>query len=121
MSSSGGYIGTRSSYGSTKQEPTRGMRPDGYVATLCVAAAGLLLAAAPAQAIDSTWTGPGVEWTTGTNWSSSPIVPTGTATFTNSSAPASVTISNSASIDTIQFTTTAPAFAFTVATVFATL
>src|SRR5262249_56648660 len=35
-------------------------------------------------------------------------------TFTNNGAPTSVTISNSASINTIEFTATAPAYSFTV-------
>lgn len=74
-----------------------------------------LLALAPnaARALDGTWTGPGAEWTDGTNWSSTPDVPDDTATFTNNAAPTSVTISNDASINTIQFTVGAPAFNFT--------
>src|SRR6516165_6148289 len=69
-----------------------------------------------AHAVDGTWTGPGAEWTVGTNWTSVPpnTVPDNTATFTNNSAPTSVTISNSASINTIEFTATAPAYSFTV-------
>jgi outer membrane autotransporter protein len=74
-----------------------------------------LIALAPnaAHAVDGTWTGPAAEWTDGTNWSSTPDVPDDTATFTNNAAPASVTISNDASINTIQFTSGAPAFDFT--------
>jgi outer membrane autotransporter protein len=74
-----------------------------------------LLALAPnaARALDGTWTGPGAEWTDGTNWSSTPDVPDDTATFTNNAAPTSVAISNDASINTIQFTAGAPAFNFT--------
>jgi T5SS/PEP-CTERM-associated repeat protein len=79
---------------------------------------GALVIVAPdvARAVDGTWQGPGVEWTTGTNWSSSPLVPdgVGTATFTNNSAPTSVTISNNAAINTIQFDSAAPAYSFTV-------
>jgi hypothetical protein len=41
-------------------------------------------------------------------------VPDNTATFTNNSAPKSVTISSSTSINTIEFTATAPAYSFTV-------
>jgi hypothetical protein len=75
-----------------------------------------MLAPNTAHAVDGTWTGPGAEWTTGTNWSSSPLVPdgVGTATFTNNSAPTSVTISNNAAINTIQFDSAAPAYSFTV-------
>jgi hypothetical protein len=74
-----------------------------------------LIALAPnaARAVDGTWTGPGAEWTDGTNWSSTPAVPDDTATFANNAAPTSVTISNDASINTIQFAAGAPAFNFT--------
>jgi fibronectin-binding autotransporter adhesin len=74
-----------------------------------------LIALAPsvAHAVDGTWTGPGAEWTDGNNWSSTPDVPDDTATFTNNAAPTSVTISDDASINTIQFTAPAPAFNFT--------
>jgi autotransporter-associated beta strand protein len=73
-----------------------------------------MLAPDPAHATDGTWQGPGNQWTTGTNWSSNPDVPDGTATFTNNAAPASVTISTPASIGTIQFTAAAPAYSFAV-------
>src|SRR6516165_8482867 len=66
-----------------------------------------------AHAVDGTWTGPAAKWTDGTNWSSNPDVPDNTATFTNNGAPTSVTISDDASINTIQFTAGAPAFNFT--------
>ena len=72
------------------------------------------LASGTAYAVDGVWDGPGAEWTTGSNWSSSPTVPDGTATFTNNGAPTSVTISNNASIDTLRFTAAAPAYSFTV-------
>src|SRR5262245_44261268 len=74
-----------------------------------------MLAPDAAHAVDGTWRGPGNQWTTGTNWSSSPDVPDGTATFTNNAAPASVTISNTiTSIGAIQFTAAAPAYSFAV-------
>jgi autotransporter-associated beta strand protein len=73
-----------------------------------------MLAPDAAHAVDGTWQGPGNQWTTGTNWSSSPDVPDGTATFTNNAAPTSVTISSTASIGTIQFTAAAPAYSFAV-------
>jgi autotransporter-associated beta strand protein/T5SS/PEP-CTERM-associated repeat protein len=77
---------------------------------------GALAALLPqsAQAVDGTWTGPGAEWTTGTNWSSSPTVPDNTATFTGNGAPTSVTISNNASINTIDFDASATAYSFLV-------
>src|SRR5262249_15191680 len=77
----------------------------------CAALATLAPGAVYAQ-IDGTWTGPGTEWTEGTNWSSSPDVPDNTATFTNNGAPTSVAISNDAEINTIQFTAAAPAYSF---------
>jgi T5SS/PEP-CTERM-associated repeat protein len=79
-----------------------------------------LFAPNAAQATDGTWIGGGApvsnEWTQGNNWSSSPLVPdgVGTATFTNNSAPTSVTISNNAAINIIQFDAAAPAYSFTV-------
>src|SRR5438876_1666050 len=54
-----------------------------------------MLAPSPAHAVDGTWTGPGTQWTVGTNWSSTPpnTVPDDIATVTNSpGAPTSVTI-----------------------------
>jgi T5SS/PEP-CTERM-associated repeat protein len=73
-----------------------------------------MLALDGAHALDGTWTGPGAEWTTGTNWSSNPTVPDNTATFAGNGAPTSVTISNNASINTIQFDAAAPAYSFLV-------
>src|SRR5215469_14310956 len=77
-----------------------------------VSLAALATLAPGAHAVDGTWTGPDTEWTDGTNWSSTPDVPDNTATFTNNAAPTSVTISDDASINTIQFTAGAPAFNF---------
>ena len=71
-----------------------------------------MMAPDAANATDGTWTAPlpnPKEWTQGTNWSSSPTVPDNTATFTNNGAATSVTISNTTSISTIQFTAGAPA------------
>src|SRR5215831_9231485 len=78
-----------------------------------VSLAALATLAPVAHAVDGTWTGPDIEWTDGTNWSSTPDVPDNTATFTNNAAPTSVMISNDASINTIQFTAGSPAFDFT--------
>src|SRR5262249_46916693 len=77
-----------------------------------VSLAALATLAAVAHAVDGTWTGPDIEWTDGMNWSSTPDVPDNTATFTNNAAPTSVTISDDASINAIQFTAGAPAFNF---------
>jgi fibronectin-binding autotransporter adhesin len=72
----------------------------------------IALAPSAAHAIDGVWIGSGAEWTNGTNWSSTPDVPDNAATFTNNGAPTSATISDDASINTIQFTAGAPAFNF---------
>src|SRR5215468_12318341 len=67
-----------------------------------------------AHATDGTWTGvTNAEWTLGTNWTSNPLVPDNTATF-DTSTRTSVTISNSTSINTIEFTAAAPAYSFTI-------
>jgi autotransporter-associated beta strand protein len=93
------------------------LRPPARTALLGGVWLGALAALLPqsAHALDGMWTGPGAEWTTGTNWSSSPTVPDNTATFTGS-APTSVTISNNASINTIDFDAAAPAYSFGVQT-----
>ena len=75
--------------------------------------AGTCLGASPALAVDGIWTGPGTEWTTGTNWSSSPTAPDNTATFTGNGAPTSLTVSISTSINTIQFNSAAPVYTIT--------
>jgi hypothetical protein len=82
------------------------------VASACFGALATLGPTA-GYATDGTWTGPGNEWTTGTNWSSTPTVPDNTATFTNNGAPTSVTIAIPAAINTIQFTAAAPTYSFT--------
>jgi len=85
------------------------------LAGVSLAALGTLAPDA-AHAVDGTWTGGGApvpnEWTQDNNWSTA-TVPDNTATFTNNAAPTSVTISNDASINTIQFTAAAPAYSFT--------
>ena len=86
-----------------------------FIASLTAGSLSLaVLASATAYAQDGTWQGPGNQWTTGTNWSSSPTVPTGVATFTNNGAPTAVAISGTTSIDTLNFTAAAPAYSFTV-------
>ncbi len=81
---------------------------------MLVALAGGVYFAVPRSvtAQDATWTGPGNEWTTGSNWT--PATPTNTATFTNNGAPTAVNISANASIATMEFTAAAPAYSFTV-------
>src|SRR5215470_4880792 len=81
-----------------------------------VSFAALATLAPVAHAVDGIWTGGGApvpnEWTQDNNWSLV-TVPDNTATFTNNGAPTSVTVSDDASINTIQFTAGAPAFNFT--------
>ncbi len=94
--------------------PRAGLRA-ALLASVCLGALAILTPGV-AYATDGTWIAPPPnpeEWTQGTNWSSSPTVPDGTATFTNNSATTSVTISGSASVETIQFTAAAPAYSFT--------
>ena len=86
-----------------------------FIPSLAVGALSLaVLVSGTAYAVDGTWIGAGSEWTTGTNWSSSPTVPNGIATFTNNGAPTSVTISGTTSINTLNFTATAPAYSFAI-------
>jgi hypothetical protein len=73
----------------------------------------ICLSAAPAVAIDGTWTGTtNSDWNTDTNWSPGPT-PTNTASFANNGAPTSVSIGNLTSINTIQFLAGAPTYSFT--------
>src|SRR5712675_1001439 len=66
-----------------------------------------------ARAQDATWTGAASNnWTTAVNWSAG--VPSGTATFTNNGAPTSVSIADTVSINTLEFTSAAPAYSFTI-------
>jgi autotransporter-associated beta strand protein/T5SS/PEP-CTERM-associated repeat protein len=81
--------------------------------SVCIGALAML-GPGTAHAVDGIWQGPGAEWTTGTSWSSSPTVPDDTASFANNGAPTSVTISNNAAINTIDFAAAAPAYSFTV-------
>ena len=64
---------------------------------MLVALAGGVHFAVPtnATAQDATWTGPGNEWTTSSNWT--PATPTNNARFTNNGAPTAVNISGNAS------------------------
>src|SRR6516165_774368 len=104
--------GTRRS-GGLSSAPARGGTLPRVALLTCVSFAALATLAPLAHAVDGTWTGPAAEWTDGTNWSSNPDVPDTAATFTNNGAPTSVTISDDASINAIQFTARAPAFNFT--------
>ena len=76
-----------------------------------------MLAPNAAHAVDGTWTAPApgpAEWTTAINWSSNPVVPDNTATFTNNGAASTVLILADTSINTIQFNAGAPAYSFAI-------
>jgi outer membrane autotransporter protein len=81
---------------------------------LCVGTVLPVFIVGIAHAQDGIWTGPGTEWTTGANWSSSPTVPDNNAAFINNGAPRSITISNDASVNTLTFDSAAPAYSFAV-------
>jgi autotransporter-associated beta strand protein/T5SS/PEP-CTERM-associated repeat protein len=81
--------------------------------TLMALASGVYFAMPKSvSAQDATWTGPGNEWTTGSNWT--PATPTNNALFTNNGAPTTVNISGNATIETMEFTAAAPAYSFNV-------
>jgi hypothetical protein len=79
---------------------------------------GALAVLAPdgAHATDGTWIGgqapSPTEWTQGTNWSSTPFVPDDIATFTNAATTTVTNLFGSVTINTIQFSTAAPAYSF---------
>lgn len=69
-----------------------------------------------AHAVDGTWTGAtSTEWTDGTNWTSTPDVPDGTATFTNT-GPNTVDSNGLVNIGAVVFTAAPNAQAYTVNT-----
>ena len=94
------------------------LRRSALLAGVSCAALAVLGSGGVYAQVDGTWTGAGTEWTDGANWSSNPDVPDNTATFTNNGAPTSVTISDDAEINTMQFTAAAPAYSFTISSAF---
>src|SRR4051812_19579895 len=69
-----------------------------------------------AHAVDGTWTGAtSTEWTDGTNWTSAPDAPDGTATFTNT-GPATVDSNGFVNIGAVVFTAAPDAQPYTVNT-----
>jgi autotransporter-associated beta strand protein len=76
--------------------------------------AGVCLGAVTAHATDGTWLAAPADgnWNNGANWTSSPTVPDGTATFVQSTQTA-ITFSTAViNVQTIQFTQGAPAYTF---------
>lgn len=68
-----------------------------------------------AHAVDGTWAGATTEWTDGTNWTSNPDVPDGTATFTNTGSN-TVDSNGVVNIGSVVFTAAPNAQAYTVTT-----
>jgi uncharacterized protein with beta-barrel porin domain len=100
----------------TIRMPKHALRPRSAARqSLAVLLATTALGAVPALAVDGTWIGATGEWVDGTNWSSNPAVPDGTATFTNTGTAAVTNNNGIVIIGTIQFTTApnAQAYAFT--------
>ncbi|MFK4658894.1 autotransporter-associated beta strand protein [Bradyrhizobium japonicum] len=101
--------------------PTMGRKGTGYglgsllrhsLATLLVTTA---LGVVAAHAVDGTWAGATTEWTDGTNWTSNPDVPDGTATFTNTGS-STVDSNGVVNIGSVVFTAAPNAQAYTVNT-----
>ena len=87
--------------------------------------ASTALVTTAAHAVDGTWIGnnPGDpnEWVEGANWSSNPVVPDGTATFTNNGAPTTVQADGVVDLGAITFTgapNNAPAYTITMNDIF---
>ncbi|MDE5461717.1 autotransporter domain-containing protein [Bradyrhizobium sp. CSS354] len=68
-----------------------------------------------AQAQDGTWVGGSSEWTDGANWTSTPIVPDGIATF-STSADTNIASSGIVNIGSVIFTASPDAPAYTITT-----
>ncbi|MET4485864.1 autotransporter domain-containing protein [Bradyrhizobium sp. LA7.1] len=101
--------------------PTMGRKGTGYglgsllrhsLATLLATTA---LGVVAAHAVDGTWAGATTEWTDGTNWTSNPDVPDGTATFTNTGS-STVDSNGVVNIGSVVFTAAPNAQAYTVNT-----
>ncbi|MET4203034.1 autotransporter domain-containing protein [Bradyrhizobium sp. LA6.12] len=101
--------------------PTMGRKGTGYGLgsllrhSLAILLATTALGVVAAHAVDGTWAGATTEWTDGTNWSSNPDVPDGTATFTNTGAN-TVDSNGVVNIGAVVFTAAPDAQAYTVNT-----
>ncbi len=67
-----------------------------------------------AHAVDGTWAGGTSDWTNGANWLTNPVVPDGTATFTNTGSAAVDNNNGVVVIGTVQFTSIAQAYSITI-------
>src|SRR6478609_1225407 len=94
-----------------------GLRPVARrsLATLLASSAlGIVMGQNPALAVDNTWTGASTtEWTDGANWTPTPVVPDGTATFTNTGST-TVDSNGLVGIGSIIFTAAPNAQAYTI-------
>ncbi|MBR0846699.1 autotransporter domain-containing protein [Bradyrhizobium diazoefficiens] len=82
--------------------------------SLATLLASTALGVVAAHAVDGSWVGgTSTEWTDGTNWTSTPAVPDGTATFTDTGL-ATVDANGSVSIGAVVFTAAPNAQAYTV-------
>ena len=91
----------------------RGARPTAR-RSLAVLLATSALGVVSAHAVDGTWQGASSDWTDGTNWSSTPSVPDGTATFANTGLTSVDNTNGAVSIGRINFNVGAPAYTITV-------
>jgi autotransporter-associated beta strand protein len=82
--------------------------------SLAVLLATTALGVVSAHAVDGTWVSSTGEWVDGTSWSSNPLVPDGTATFTNTGTATVTNANGVATIGTIQFIANAQAYAVTI-------
>ena len=80
--------------------------------SLAVLLATTALGVVSAHAIDGTWNGASSEWTDGTNWTSNPDVPNGTATFSNTGV-VGVDANGVVTIGRVEFIAGAPAYTVT--------
>ncbi|WP_426441653.1 autotransporter outer membrane beta-barrel domain-containing protein [Bradyrhizobium genosp. P] len=84
--------------------------------SIAVLLATTALGVVSAHAVDGTWTGASSnEWTDGTNWTSTPVVPDGAATFTNT-GPSNLNSSSLVNIGSIVFTAAPNAQAYIINT-----
>jgi uncharacterized protein with beta-barrel porin domain len=91
----------------------RGARPLAR-RSLAVLLATSALGVVSAHAVDGTWQGATGDWTDGTNWSSTPTVPDGIATFANTGSTSVDNTNGAVSIGRINFNAGAPGYTITV-------
>ena len=117
----GGVVRASLSYAAWSAHVVRAGPRSTTVAAAClylsILGMGLVFCANIASALDGTWDGPGDDWNTGANWSSTPTVPDGIATFSGN-APTTIFNSATVNIDEMFFTALAPAYTFDIQNTF---